>query len=98
MPWQPKDLMQTKLEFVTLALKEGANRRELCRRFSISPKTGYALLNRFAADGAAGLQPRRRKPLRRAAPTDSILPVTPAKRPQRRRPAPRRRLKAWAAS
>jgi len=41
MPWQPKDLMQTKLEFVTLALKDGANRRELCRRFGISPKTGH---------------------------------------------------------
>lgn len=63
MPWQPKDLMQTKLEFVTLALKEGANRRELCRRFGISPKTGYALLKRFAAGGASALQPRSRRPL-----------------------------------
>lgn len=63
MPWQPKDLMQTKLEFVTLALKEGANRRELCRRFGISPKTGYALIKRFAAGGASALQPRSRRPL-----------------------------------
>ncbi len=63
MPWQPKDLMQTKLEFVTLALKEGANRRELCRRFGISPKTGYELIKRFAAGGAAALQPRSRRPL-----------------------------------
>jgi transposase InsO family protein len=63
MPWQPKDLMQTKLEFVTLALKEGANRRELCRRFGISPKTGYELINRFVAGGAAALQPRSRRPL-----------------------------------
>lgn len=63
MPWQPKDLMQTKLEFVTLALKEGANRRELCRRFGISPKTGYALLKRFSAAGASALQPRSRRPL-----------------------------------
>ena len=69
MPWQPKDLMQTKLEFVTLALKDGANRRELCRRFGISPKTGYALIKRFAAGGASALQPRSRKPL--SSPTQS---------------------------
>ena len=69
MPWQPKDLMQTKLEFVTLALNDGANRRELCRRFGISPKTGYALIKRFAAGGASALQPRSRKPL--SSPTQS---------------------------
>ena len=51
MPWQPRDLMDTKREFVELALQEGANRRELCRRFGISPKTGYALLKRHALQG-----------------------------------------------
>jgi transposase InsO family protein len=69
MPWQPKDLMQTKLEFVTLALKEGANRRELCRRFGISPKTGYELLKRYAGGGALALQARSRRPL--VSPTQS---------------------------
>ena len=29
MPWQLKDLMDIRQEFVTLALQEGANRREL---------------------------------------------------------------------
>ena len=33
MPWQPRDLMDIKREFVALALQEGANRRELCWRF-----------------------------------------------------------------
>ncbi|WP_155247859.1 helix-turn-helix domain-containing protein, partial [Variovorax paradoxus] len=51
MPWQPRDLMDTKREFLELALQEGANRRELCRRFGISPKTGYALLRRHALQG-----------------------------------------------
>ena len=64
MPWQPKDLMQTKLEFVTLALKDGANRRELCRRFGITPKTAYELIKRFTEGGAAALEPRSRRPLR----------------------------------
>jgi transposase InsO family protein len=63
MPWLPKDLMDTKREFVELALTEGANRRELCRRFGISAKTGYALINRYVGEGPAGLLARSRRPL-----------------------------------
>lgn len=62
MAWQPKDLMDIKREFVALAQQEGANRRELCRRFGISPKTGYALLKRFAAEGPAAFTAQSRKP------------------------------------
>ena len=62
MAWTPKDLMDVKREFVALALQEGANRRELCRRFGISPKTGYALLARYALEGAAACAPRSRRP------------------------------------
>lgn len=62
MAWQPKDLMDIKRDFVKLALQEGCNRRELCRRFGISPKTGYALLARHAQEGAAAYVPRSRKP------------------------------------
>lgn len=36
MPWTPKALMDIKREFVELASQEGANRRELCRRFGTS--------------------------------------------------------------
>ncbi len=64
MPWQPRDLMDTKREFLDLALQEGSNRRELCRRFGISPKTGYALLGRHAAAPADALVERSRRPLR----------------------------------
>jgi transposase InsO family protein len=39
---QPIDLMNVKREFLELVLNEGVNRRELCRRFGISAKTGYA--------------------------------------------------------
>lgn len=62
MAWTPKDLMDVKREFVELALQEGANRRELCRCFGISPKTGYALLARYALEGAAAYAPRSRRP------------------------------------
>lgn len=62
MPWHPRDLMTIKQEFVQLALQEGANRRELCRRFGITPKAGYALLNRFSAEGPAAFSERSRRP------------------------------------
>jgi transposase InsO family protein len=60
--WTPKELMDIKREFVELALQEGANRRELCRRFGISAKTGYALLARYAQEGTAAYTPRSRRP------------------------------------
>lgn len=63
MPWQPRDLMSTKREFVQLAMQEGANRRELCRRFGISPKAGYTLLKRFAIEGEKAFTERSRRPL-----------------------------------
>ena len=40
--------MSLREEFVQLALQAGVNRRELCRRFGIAPKTGYKWLMRYA--------------------------------------------------
>jgi transposase InsO family protein len=57
--------MSMRREFVMLAGQEGANRRELCRRYGISPTTGYKWLGRAAAepDGAGlGLADRSRRP------------------------------------
>jgi len=54
--------MDIKREFVDLALQPGANRRELCRRFNIGPKAAYALLNRFAQEGAGAFAERSRRP------------------------------------
>jgi len=45
-----------------LAQQEGANIRALCRQFGISPKTGYKLLQRYAALGESGLADRSRRP------------------------------------
>jgi transposase len=58
-------------EFVVFASQEGANIRELCRRYGISPKTGYKWLGRFRAEGVAGLADRSRRPH-----------TTPARAPQ----------------
>jgi transposase-like protein len=41
MPWREVSVMEQRREFVRLAMQEGANRRELCRRFGIHPETGY---------------------------------------------------------
>lgn len=61
MSWQERDTVSIRLEFVSLAAQKGANRRELCRRFDISPKTGYKWLERF--DGSVeSLKDRSRRP------------------------------------
>jgi transposase InsO family protein len=49
MPWREVSVMDQRREFVRLAMQEGVNRRELCRRFGIHPDTGYKWLNRWQA-------------------------------------------------
>ena len=55
-------VMDRKREFVGLALSEGANLRELCRRFGVSPTLGYRLLGRYRTEGESGLPERSRRP------------------------------------
>jgi transposase InsO family protein len=55
--------MDRKVEFVRLALAEGSNRRELCRRFGVSASLGYRLVARYLAEGDGGLVERSRRPL-----------------------------------
>jgi transposase InsO family protein len=54
--------MDRKREFVGLALGEGANLRELCRRFGVSATLAYRLLARYQAEGDVGLMERSRRP------------------------------------
>ena len=61
MPWREVSAMDERREFVRLALQEGANRRELCRRFGISPDVGYKWLRRWQA-GDEQLAERSRRP------------------------------------
>ncbi|MFZ1990331.1 MAG: IS481 family transposase [Alphaproteobacteria bacterium] len=63
MPWREVSIMDARIEFVTLAKKEGANRRELCRRFGISAQTGYKWLAR-AREGDVSFEDRSRRPKR----------------------------------
>lgn len=53
--------MDERREFVRLALQEGANRRELCRRFGVSAAAGYKWLARWQS-GDVDLVDRSRRP------------------------------------
>jgi transposase InsO family protein len=62
MPWKEVSIMSEREEFVRLALQEGANKSELCRRFKVSRPTGDKWIARFGAQGRAGLADRSRRP------------------------------------
>lgn len=49
MVWTEKSTVSLRQEFVYLARQEGVNKRALCRRFGISPKTAYKWLARAQA-------------------------------------------------
>jgi transposase InsO family protein len=59
MPWREVSKMDERREFIRLAMQEGTNRRELCRRFGIHPDTGYKWLGRRSADEALADRCRR---------------------------------------
>lgn len=62
MPWMEISTMSLRDEFVALAGRDEINMRQLCRRFGISPSTGYKWVRRFHQEGAVGLADRSRRP------------------------------------
>lgn len=62
MPFREVSRMDERVEFVMLALAEDVNMRGLCRRFGISPTTGYKWVERWRQRGAAGLAEVSRRP------------------------------------
>ncbi|SEC54524.1 Transposase InsO and inactivated derivatives [Rhizobiales bacterium GAS191] len=62
MPFRELSIVDQREEFVRLALMPGANKRELCRRFGLSRSKAYKWLERYAAEGLAGLCDRSRRP------------------------------------
>lgn len=55
MPWHQTDPVIERLKFVAAAQSGHVSMTELCRRFGISRKTGYRLLDRYESDGPAAL-------------------------------------------
>lgn len=62
MSWKAVTIMSQRHEFIMLALQEGINFSDLCRRFDISRKTGYKYLHRYIAQGIDGLFDRSKRP------------------------------------
>ncbi|VXB95660.1 hypothetical protein BURKHO8Y_170370 [Burkholderia sp. 8Y] len=62
MTWDSKNIMELRLEFVTFATQQGANRRALCRQYGISAKTGYKWIRRYE-QGDTALVDRCRRPM-----------------------------------
>lgn len=60
MPWNEVSAMGQREEFVRLA--DGSNVRLLCRRFGVSPTTGYKWLERYRAGGRERLMDLSRRP------------------------------------
>lgn len=71
MPWPEVSIVDQRREFVELANQEGANRRELCRRFGVHPTTGYKWLKRWAAEQK--LVDHSRRPLTSPGRTDGAI-------------------------
>src|SRR5437016_11429294 len=55
MPWNETCAMTERMKFVALVEEGEETIAALCRRFGISRKTGYKLLERYAAEGVDGL-------------------------------------------
>lgn len=64
MPWRETKAMDERLRFVVAASQEGAVMSQVCAWFGVSRQTGYMWLNRYRAEGVAGLAQRSRAPLR----------------------------------
>jgi transposase InsO family protein len=62
MPFREVSVMDERREFVGLVGRGDVNIRELCRRFGVSPATGYKWLERFRLEGDGGLAERSRRP------------------------------------
>ena len=71
MPWKEVSIVDQRRELVRLAMQEGANRRELFRRFGIHPDTGYKWLGRWAAK--EDLTDRSRRPHASPARTEASI-------------------------
>jgi putative transposase len=62
MPWKEVLSMDQKTQFVSEYLRDTISFSELCDRYQISRKTGYKWIDRYQAEGPAGLADRSRRP------------------------------------
>ena len=73
MAWKEVTVMSLRKEFVSLAVNEGANISELCRRFGISRRTGYKWLWRRQEEDEHWAEDQSRRPERSPRRTSSEM-------------------------
>lgn len=73
MPWQEINTVDLREDFVHLVACGGISMSELCRRFSISRKTGYKWVKRFQEEGVIGLEDQSRAPVHQPTRTATDL-------------------------
>jgi transposase InsO family protein len=54
--------MDERVQFISDYQRQLFTMTELCERYGVSRKTGYALINRYETEGVAGLAPRSSRP------------------------------------
>lgn len=73
MVWQAVSVEDQRREFVQLARQQAIPFRQLCRRFGISPPTGYKWMERAAAGEPDWAQNRSRRPRQASNQTDVAI-------------------------
>lgn len=62
MPWQERSPMDERVQFISDYRRQLFTMTELCQRYGVSRKTGYALIDRYETEGIRGLAPRSSRP------------------------------------
>lgn len=62
MAWRERSLMDERVQFISDYRRQLFTMTELCDRYGISRKTGYAVVGRYEAEGLSGLVPRSSRP------------------------------------
>jgi transposase InsO family protein len=62
MPWQTKDTLSMRDEFVNKAISGNFNISDLCSEYKISRKTGYKWIERYRTQGVDGLLDQSQRP------------------------------------
>ena len=73
MPWRSTTVKELRREFVHLAMQPGQVITELCKRFGISPPTGYKWIRRYEEEGEAGLEDQSRRPHHSPIKTSDVM-------------------------
>ena len=62
MPWRERSPMDERVQFISDYRRQLFTMTALCQRYGVSRKTGYALIDRYEAEGVTGLAPRSSRP------------------------------------